>query len=336
LTEAEYLRKEFYDALGEMIAKDGVGSDRELMYDEAGQHLGEYASTGALVQETVWMGNLPVATLRPNGSTGCTSTVCIFYVLTDHLGTPRKVTRASDNALAWRFDPDTFGTTGLNNNPSGLGVFTYNLRFPGQYNLIESGLNYNYFRDYDSQTGRYLESDPIGLAGGINTYAYAAGNPLTYFDPFGLDIMVITGGVKESTNPVGHTAAAIQGAGMASYGNNTPLGSSVLDYLNSQGEMRDQQVTIIPTSPMQDLLAEAFVKKHPGMNSVTKLDNCAVRTNQLLDAARIPMEGNMFPGGVAREVASLPGATTYYIPKNGPIPQALLNVLNSYNPPPHP
>jgi hypothetical protein len=115
-----------------------------------------------------------------------------------------------------------------------------------------------------------------------------------------------------------------------------PLGSSVLDYLNSQGGMRDQQMTIIPTSPMQDLLAEAFVEKHPGMNSVTKLDNCAVRTNQLLDAARIPMEGNMFPGGVAREVASLPGSTTYYIPKNGPIPQALLNVLNSNNPPPPP
>jgi RHS repeat-associated protein len=53
-------------------------------------------------------------------------------------------------------------------------------------------MSYNYFRDYDSQTGRYLEADPTGLRGGINTYANAAGNPLTYFDPFGLDIMVIT------------------------------------------------------------------------------------------------------------------------------------------------
>jgi hypothetical protein len=66
------------------------------------------------------------------------------------------------------------------------------------------------------------------------------------------------------------------------------------------------------------------------MNGVSKVDNCAVRTNQLLDAAGIPMEGNMFPGGVAREVASFPGTTTYFIPQNGPIPQPLLDVLYMY------
>jgi hypothetical protein len=41
---------------------------RSLMYDEGGHLLGEYSSSGALVQETVWMGDIPVATLRPNGS----------------------------------------------------------------------------------------------------------------------------------------------------------------------------------------------------------------------------------------------------------------------------
>ena len=48
----------------------------------------------------------------------------------------------------------------------------YNLRFPGQYYQAETGLNYNYFRDYDPQTPRFLESDPIALSGGINTYAW--------------------------------------------------------------------------------------------------------------------------------------------------------------------
>jgi RHS repeat-associated protein len=64
--------------------------------------------------------------------------------------------------------------------------FVYNLRFPGQYFDAETGLNYNYYRDYDPATGRYVESDPIGLAGGVNTYAYADEDPLGTADPFGL------------------------------------------------------------------------------------------------------------------------------------------------------
>jgi len=165
-----------YNALGQLIEKSGNGGTTLLMYDEAGHLLGEYSSTGALVQETIWMGDIPVATLRPNGSA-----VAVYYVHTDHLGTPRKIRRPSDNALMWRWGPDTFGSVA----PSGS--LTYNLRFPGQYYLAESGLHYNYFRTYDPQTGRYLESDPIGLAAGsLSTYAYAAGNPIRFVDPTGL------------------------------------------------------------------------------------------------------------------------------------------------------
>ncbi|MHB8723517.1 MAG: RHS repeat-associated core domain-containing protein [Steroidobacteraceae bacterium] len=186
-----------YNALGQLIEKSGNGGTTLLVYDEAGHVLGEYTSTGALVQETVWMGDIPVATLRPNGSTGCTSTVCVFYVHSDHLGTSRKVTRPSDNALMWRWDPDTFGSVAPNQNPGGVGTYIYNLRFPGQYSLNETGLYYNYARDYDPQTGRYVESDPIGLQAGVNTYAYVGSNPLSYLDPFGLDethVVNTTGG----------------------------------------------------------------------------------------------------------------------------------------------
>lgn len=149
------------------------------MYDEAGHILGEYTATGALIQETIWMGDTPIATLQPNGSS-----VAIYDVHTDHLGTPRKITRPSDNGLMWRWDPDTFGTAAP--SPTGLGTFNYNLRFSGQYSLIESGLYYNYFRTYDPRMGRYLESDPIGMYGGTNPYVYVLGNPLHNRDPMGL------------------------------------------------------------------------------------------------------------------------------------------------------
>jgi RHS repeat-associated protein len=78
----------------------------------------------------------------------------------------------------WNHDP--FG------NGAPLGAFSYDLRFPGQYFDQATKLHYNYFRDYDPRTGRYIESDPIGLAGGINTYAYVGGNPVNHTDALGL------------------------------------------------------------------------------------------------------------------------------------------------------
>jgi RHS repeat-associated protein len=88
--------------------------------------------------------------------------------------------------VRWRWDFDPFGVLPANGNPSGLGTFTYNLRFPGQFYDAESALHYNYFRDYDPQIGRYIESDPIGLAGGTNTFGYVENNPIGAIDAQGL------------------------------------------------------------------------------------------------------------------------------------------------------
>jgi RHS repeat-associated protein len=181
-----------YNALGQMIQYNFSTSGSTMIYDEAGHRLGEYlASSGALQQETIWLGDIPVATLRPNGTTSCTSTICIFYVHTDQLGAPRKITRPSDNGLLWRWDPNPFGVTSPNTNPAGLGTFTYSLRFPGQYFTQNSGIYNNGFRDYDQNTGAYIESDPIGLAGGsYSTYTYVNDNPVSLTDPLGLTTTV--------------------------------------------------------------------------------------------------------------------------------------------------
>lgn len=87
----------------------------------------------------------------------------VYYVYADHLNTPRVIADGS-NKVVWRWDSDPFGVDAANEDPDGDGqTFRYNLRFPGQYYDKETGLHYNYFRDYDPGTGRYVESDPLGI-----------------------------------------------------------------------------------------------------------------------------------------------------------------------------
>lgn len=110
----------------------------------------------------------------------------VNYIHTDHLGTPRVITD-ENNTTIWSWHSDPFGKAKPNEDVDGDGsLYTFNLRFAGQYYDVETNLHYNYFRDYDPSTGRYVQSDPIGLAGGLNTYGYVGGNPLGYSDPYGL------------------------------------------------------------------------------------------------------------------------------------------------------
>lgn len=171
-----------YNALSQRVAKAAGAAMTQFVYDESGHLLGEYTGSGALIQETVWMDDIPVATLRPRAGTG----VDIYYVHTNVLNAPRKVTRPADNSVMWHWNASPFGENRPEENPQSAGAFSYHLRFPGQYYDAESGLHYNGFRYYDPATGRYISSDPIGLNGGLNTYAYALNDPASNTDPTGL------------------------------------------------------------------------------------------------------------------------------------------------------
>jgi RHS repeat-associated protein len=104
-----------------------------------------------------------------------------YFYQNDHLGTPQKLT-AINGAVVWSAKYSAFGKAEVDHSST----ITNNLRYPGQYFDQETGLHYNYNRYYDSETGRYLRSDPIGLNGGLNRYIYGNGNPLRYIDYEGL------------------------------------------------------------------------------------------------------------------------------------------------------
>lgn len=104
----------------------------------------------------------------------------IYYFHNDHLGTPQTMTDQS-GTVVWQAEYEPFGKT-----TQGTATITNNLRFPGQYYDAETGLHYNWHRDYDPDTGRYLQPDPIGLEGGLNLYSYVDGNPVNRVDPDGL------------------------------------------------------------------------------------------------------------------------------------------------------
>ena len=149
------------------------------IYDQQGMLLGEYSGDGTPLREYVWLHGMPLAVID-----GAPATPFVYYVQTDHLDTPRTVIdRAGRQRWTWLAEP--FGNSAPINNPLGFGAFNLNLRMAGQYWDRESALVYNWHRTYDAGIGRYTQSDPIGLAGGINTYLYANGSPTMFTDPDG-------------------------------------------------------------------------------------------------------------------------------------------------------
>ena len=184
-----------YNALGQRASKSGAGGAFAFVYTPGGKLLAETAAnTSSIGTEYIWLGNETIGLIQ-NGN--------LFYMHNDHLARSATVTNAS-GAVVWQAVNTAFGQSILSHS------ITLNMGFPGQYYDAESGLYYNGARYYDSTIGRYIQSDPVGLVGGINTYVYALGNPLSYIDTAGTS----TWGVTAATLGAGAAITAIGAAAL--------------------------------------------------------------------------------------------------------------------------
>ncbi|WP_312682345.1 RHS repeat-associated core domain-containing protein [Stenotrophomonas chelatiphaga] len=174
------LARYLYNAKGEQIKKDFGSYSVISFFDEQSRWIGDYDQNGKSIQQAVWLGNRLIGLLVGQQ---------LFYVQVDHLGSPRVVIDPVRDAPVWSWDmtADSFGSSLPNEDADDDGqTFKLEMRFPGQRFDEVSGLVQNMNRDYDPGVGRYVQVDPIGLAGGQNVFAYAESNPLSKYDPDGL------------------------------------------------------------------------------------------------------------------------------------------------------
>jgi RHS repeat-associated protein len=168
--KAEYA----YNARGERVKKTVYGAQKRttlyFLYED-GQLLAEAGDQGRIIAQYVYLGYRPIIKFEGRR---------IYHIHADHIGLPRAVTDASGN-LVWSADYAPFGRAYVKQ-----AKLTLNLRYPGQYEDQETGTYYNWQRDYNPDTGRYLTPDPLGMPDGPNRYAYVQNKPHVFADPWGL------------------------------------------------------------------------------------------------------------------------------------------------------
>ncbi|PWK54403.1 RHS repeat-associated core domain-containing protein [Pleionea mediterranea] len=171
VTNGEITATYFYNGKGERSVKVVNGVETHFIYNNKGQLIAEANGEGVVLKEYIYLNHQPYAQVIGND---------VYYYHNSHLGTPDMMTDENQN-IVWQASYTPFGKATIE-----VEVIENNIRFPGQYYDEESGLHYNYFRDYDPETGRYIESDPIGLKAGVNTYGYVSADPINGFDFWGL------------------------------------------------------------------------------------------------------------------------------------------------------
>ena len=289
-----------YDGHGLRVYKGAAATTRYYAHDMDRKLLGEYDATAA-IYETVWLGTTPIAVMKGGQR---------FWIDADQIDSPRVVRNDADQ-IVWRWQSEAFGSSAANEDPLGQGSFEFNLRFPGQVYDRETGLHHNDQRDYAPRTGRYVQSDPIGLAGGINTFAYVGGNPVSTIDPTGLDATVC---LYPGAGPFGHVGIGINSSATSGfYPRSNAPGNPITGTRGVvQGDSKAaQSCKSIPATSEQDKAMSDFMRlagKGSGSDYALLTSNCVSFVHQVLNQG-----GVLLPGPSPRPrlfFDSLPGTPT--------------------------
>lgn len=322
-----------YNHRGERILRAPSSGEAQMtLYDETGQWLGDFADNSPSLQQAIWLDNHPVA-LMDAPATGVPT---LAYIQPDILGTPRVVVDPVRNVAIWKWDnkSEVFGYQSPVEDPDGDGdILKLSLRFPGQQANDASGTFYNYQREFEPATGRYTQSDPIGLKGGTAAYVYALANPLSRQDRLGLRSAGILsgselGGVpgKKGNNPFGHLAIATE-SGAFSFGTRHAYGSSALAYIQSQVAHRNVEVVTFDTTAHQEAEIERIMKSHDKSTYDVRTRNCATAVADSLLHVNLIDDRSALPGRMFQEMLLIDGAQYHFIPKGGDLPPSLIDTF---------
>jgi RHS repeat-associated protein len=319
-----------YNHRGERVLRAPTAGEAQItLYDEAGQWLGNYSATGSPLQQAIWLGDYPVALINAPAS----GVPELAYVQPDHLGTPRVVIDPVRDVAIWEWSSksEVFGNQAPNGDPDGDGaVFELALRFPGQQATNASGMFYNYQRDYDSAVGRYSQSDPVGLIGGISTYSYALAHPTLKFDAKGLTTTVvvtvdngfgthaavhITGNDGVLYDPAGGYPGASPGYSTRGSGDIfSGVDASLSAYISYQrGAGSEVRTYSFPTTSAQELMIQQNMEDEGGaMGGFCALKSASVLrgVGPFKDLGRY-----LFPKSLGNDISELPGVDSKIYPK---------------------